>query len=132
MRYAWIAIPLLLSACVSEQQAETGKEFTLPVGDSISVGAHRLTFEKVLEDSRCPMNARCVWEGNARILLGMTGTDPSGQPAQTRPIELNTSERFATRAEFANGFVRLVQLDPTPMTGEKVTAYTALLVVDPK
>jgi hypothetical protein len=49
-------------------------------------GRFRLTFLQVLEDSRCPEDRTCVWEGNASIRLGArTGMRPSDL------IDLNTA-----------------------------------------
>lgn len=39
-----------------------GESFTLPNGSII-------TFTDVLEDSRCPTDVDCVWEGNFKMLL---------------------------------------------------------------
>jgi hypothetical protein len=51
-------------------EAEFGKEFTLSIGQeaNISGGAFKIGFEDVIEDSRCPLNVFCVWEGRANIL----------------------------------------------------------------
>lgn len=44
----------------------------------------KVRFDRVIEDSRCPINARCVWAGNAKVRLTATrGSD-------RRVIELNT------------------------------------------
>src|SRR4030095_14946598 len=47
---------------------------TLRVGQQKSAarGEVRIKFIKVLEDSRCPINARCVWAGNAKIQVRLT------------------------------------------------------------
>ena len=45
-----------------------GSEFTLAPGETALVGDDGLlvTFESVTEDSRCPMDAICVWAGSVR------------------------------------------------------------------
>lgn len=44
-------------------------EVTLPLGQAVLVdgGPLRLTFTRVVQDSRCPVDATCVWEGNAVV-----------------------------------------------------------------
>ncbi len=47
---------------------------------SLNVGQHKtadrgrisIKFVSVLEDSRCPANARCIWAGNAKIKLAVS------------------------------------------------------------
>jgi hypothetical protein len=82
----------------------------------------RIEFSVVSEDSRCPMNARCIWEGNARVSLKITGPGPD-------QLELNTSERFEKAKALAGAVVELVHLEPTPMAGAPTRDYVATLVV---
>jgi hypothetical protein len=98
----------------------SGETFTLALGDSARVGGMPLRFESVSEDSRCPRNTSCFWEGNARVLL------VTGDGAGRQEISLNTSSRFDQRAPFANGGLELRALDPSPPTGD-ARAYVATL-----
>ena len=50
-------------------QREIGRAFEMKVGETISVGELRLTFRSVEGDSRCPIDAICVWAGDAEIAL---------------------------------------------------------------
>lgn len=59
---ALAALPLL-GACATVP-AEAG---SVRLGQSASVGPLRVTPLRVLEDSRCPMEARCVWAGQVRL-----------------------------------------------------------------
>lgn len=51
--------------------------FELPFGRIARVAPERLeiSFEDVAEDSRCPANLTCVWEGRAVILVNASGPD---------------------------------------------------------
>jgi hypothetical protein len=116
-----------LSTLASSPEIKPGEEFDLGIGGMARLagtGFH-VVFDKVLEDSRCPMNARCIWEGNAKVLV-LFG-DLSAQA-----FELNTSERFSTRGHMGDWDIVLVHLEPTPMTGEKVKKYVATLRVEPR
>ncbi len=69
MRYAtplFAVLPaLLLSACaVIPQPAADG---FARIGQTTRVGAVKLRPERIVEDSRCPMNARCVWAGRVTV-----------------------------------------------------------------
>src|SRR5688572_21066014 len=68
---------LFLAACASAGDGVTSpapalnEEFTLSPGQTTSVeGTNvRLTFERVSEDSRCPVDVTCIWEGDAVVVL---------------------------------------------------------------
>lgn len=135
MRILILAGALVLAGCTAssgfpdEPQVKAGEEFTLSAGASASIdGRYLVTFEKVVEDSRCPMNARCVWEGNARVALSVLEIRRGDRDEyHSWPLELNTSERFATKRSVGALSVELRLLDPTPMAGVPVEKYTATL-----
>ena len=54
--------------------AQGTQELQMKVGEQRSADRGRLTvkFVSVVEDSRCPMNARCVWAGNAKIKIAVS------------------------------------------------------------
>jgi hypothetical protein len=133
MRLVLASLALLLSGCgaghflkvATSPTVKPGEEFDLAVGKAVQIAdtSYHVYFGRVAEDSRCPMNARCIWEGNARIVV-----DFGSISAMT--LELNTSERFKQRDSFMGYDVVLVRLEPTPMAGEKVEKYVATLRVE--
>lgn len=54
-----------------------GQRFDLRRGESALVqGGLRVTFDRVVSDSRCPIDAICVWAGEAVLLLKLSrGSD---------------------------------------------------------
>ena len=66
------------------------QEIQMKVGEQKSADRGRLTikFVSVVEDSRCPMNARCVWAGNAKIKIAVS----KGKMAP-KFVELNTGQK---------------------------------------
>ena len=50
-------------------QREIGRAFEMKIGETVGVGDLRLTFRSVEGDSRCPIDAICVWAGDAEIAL---------------------------------------------------------------
>ncbi len=88
-----------------------------------------IKFLEVMGDSRCPKGEQCVWEGDATVRISISrGTGPS----ETQ--DLHTSSR--TTGEQAGGGhgIRLVGLDPQPVTGRSIAQadYEATLQVDPQ
>ena len=70
----------------------------------------RMSLYEVMEDSRCPTDAMCVWEGNARILVSIDAGDGS-----YNPLELNTSLE-PTSATWKGIRVSIVELTPLPLS----------------
>lgn len=106
--------------------AEPGVTFSLPIGKTAAVAGSttRLTFREVTEDSRCPSDAVCVWEGAAKIAVTVSR---NGGPAETALLSL-TAPNNETRV--ADLFVRLVALAPYPATTDPTPRkYVAELVI---
>ncbi len=57
---------------------------TVRLGQTARVNDLRITPIRVIEDSRCPMNARCIWAG--RVLI--TARIGDGNHVMTRQLEL--------------------------------------------
>ena len=141
MRATVCILALLVSACTAGRSVPhprvvaPGVEFQLNLGERVGTtgGEFLILFERVLEDSRCPMNARCISEGNAKIVVRVkefAATPGERIRSISSTLELNTSERFPKRQSFGKFDVVLVHLEPTPMTGEKVEKYVATLRVE--
>jgi hypothetical protein len=84
-----------------------------------------IALDEVVSDSRCPLNALCVWEGNGRVALTLT----SGYGA-TKAVALNTT--FEPRkTDFAGLEILFQSLAPYP-TGEPIDPgdYVATFRID--
>ena len=96
-RLAAIAAPALVAACVvvpepySTPPAPQGTAVAL--GQSVQVGDLRVTPQSVVEDSRCPINARCVWAGR---LVVKTQIDGAGWRDSA---EMRLGETFGTHGK---------------------------------
>jgi hypothetical protein len=78
---AVILLSLFLSGCAgpSGLKAVSGEEVALEVGQRVVIDGGKLNiqFVKVLEDSRCPRNVTCIWQGQAVCSLQITLPDGS-------------------------------------------------------
>lgn len=77
----------------------------------VRVGDIVLTPKKVVEDSRCPANARCVWAGR---LIVTTRIDGAGW---RDTADLTLGESYGTHGRV----IALVSAEPAPMTGTEIT-----------
>ena len=125
-RSATALLPGLVWASLSWGAGPPPADVAVRVGESAVCG-EKLTvrFEAVLQDSRCPQGASCVWSGNARVALtfALAGRKPER-------VELNT--HLEPKSADVLGFtVELVSLSPVPKVGEKTDAkgYAATLRV---
>ena len=107
--------------------ANPGAAFSLPLGKTATVSgtAFRITFNRVTEDSRCPVDVTCIWAGDAKIELAVSRTSA---PADHRVISLTPPNNEATAGELK---IRFVSLAPAPRQSEPGSsrAYVAQLVV---
>lgn len=103
MRKAVLTIftALLLSVNVF---AETAK-IRLGQQETVRAGRLRVRFDRIVEDSRCPMNARCIRAGNARVRLTVT------QGRSSRRITLDSTDG-TTSAEVFGYRIEFVDLQP--------------------
>ena len=62
----------LLSGCVTTQHYNDDGSSDAKLGQTVNLGGPKVTPLKVLEDSRCPMEARCVWAGRVRLSVRVT------------------------------------------------------------
>ena len=63
-----IVAALSLAACATVPTAAALRTDGLAaIGQSAQVGPFVVTPRAVIEDSRCPINARCVWAGRLRL-----------------------------------------------------------------
>ena len=67
-----LAAGALVSGCVTAQHSNDDGSIDAKLGQTVTVGGPKVTPLKVLEDSRCPMEARCIWAGRVRLSVRVT------------------------------------------------------------
>ncbi|MXO73957.1 hypothetical protein GRI40_01805 [Altererythrobacter aerius] len=78
MRSFSVILPaLLLNACAVIPPPDTTppqpQGYAVPLGVAVQVGDLSVTPTALVEDSRCPMNARCVWAGRVVVRTRISG-----------------------------------------------------------
>ncbi len=106
MKLLFAVFPLLIASCA-------GVAPSLPDGTNVALGQKALVDGplimpvEILEDSRCPANARCVWAGQVKISAVWV------RPAGNQRIELTSGKPLS----LADGKLTLTDVRPTKMTG---------------
>ncbi len=95
------ATALLLAGCVTTRVNEDGS-VDARLGQTVNVGGPRVTPLEVLEDSRCPMEARCIRAGSVRLKVRVT----TGAGSAVREVD------SAKPLQVADGQLELVNLMP--------------------
>ncbi len=108
-----LAIPVALTALALSACATTSAR--TPLADASDVGLGQTAYADgpiiqpvaVLEDSRCPMNARCIWAGRVRVqMLWIRGN------GEKQPFEVTLGEP----TPLADGSITLEAVRPDRMT----------------
>ena len=112
---------------------QLGQEFELKINQEAMIEGEGLavTFESVLEDSRCPEGVTCVWSGNAKVKIRL-----SKQKQTPGVVILNTNGAHEMRSSssYLGYEIRLVALKPYPKVDKPVqpNEYRATLIVTKK
>lgn len=122
----YIACSVLILSCRSQRSIEIAsfKEqdstmIYLKEGQNLFLEGEQLniTFERVVEDSRCPEGLNCVWSGVAAIDLTLMGT-------YTRPQKVTLASTVVAEKDYKpfdifNGYIiRLNDLAPYPSSAK--------------
>ena len=106
--------PGLLTACPILPDARSTPPqpvgYAVPLGVPVQVGDMVVTPKKLVEDSRCPMNARCVWAGRAIVTTRIVGPDFSDT------ADLTLGESYGTHGRM----LALVSVRPDKTTDREV------------
>ncbi len=127
---AFTSIFLLLVSCTGTDELKTGlgQEFTLSIGQSAQIEGENLQvrFEEVLEDSRCPTGATCIWEG--RVSLAVEIKD-NGSPYKMVLIQSGMNNQYVS--ETYEEYQLTFKVNPYPELGTDMATddYQLLLTV---
>ena len=118
----YVLVAAVLGACSSGGVVPTETGNPSPSARTLSVNAGqtasvpgsdvRITFRSVTEDSRCPLDVTCVWEGNGQVAL--TVSSPGG----SEDVVLNTTTQ-PRRVDVTGIRIVLASLAPYP-SGEPI------------
>lgn len=100
-----IAAALAMAGCTTLTGPARGP--TAGIGETAAIGALRVRPIEVVEDSRCPANAKCVWAG--RFVLRAEVSRPRFR--QVRTLTLGEAQ------EVAGGKLTLVSVAPEKLAG---------------
>ncbi|MCX7282533.1 MAG: hypothetical protein NTX28_00525 [Novosphingobium sp.] len=101
-----VASLTVLAGCAALPKAERSDGFAR-IGEVTLVGSAKVRPQAVIEDSRCPMNARCVWAGRAVV--------------ESRVTRGNTIETVRFTLGQADRGIVLDMVEPGTLTGTRIS-----------
>jgi len=114
-------LPLLvavLAGCATVPPANAGP--TAGLGQVAATNGLHVRPLKLIEDSRCPHNARCIWAGRLIVRTEVIG----GSWRQTRDLELGKPQPIA------DGSLTLVAATPEKSAGAETDPRSYLFTFD--
>jgi hypothetical protein len=97
-------------------EAQAGDTVRLGFGHSARVGNITIVFRGIGEDSRCPIDAVCVWAGTAEALLDLSTGNGSSQR-----VHLHTL-REPDSTEYGQYRIRLLDVQPAARSERTIAA----------
>ena len=126
-----LVLLLFLAGCgggAEEIKANLGQEFSLSIGQTVSIQDEelQLKFLEVVNDSRCPSDVTCIWQGQASSLIEITYLESVQKVTLVQPglTEEPSQIHF-------NDYLIEFNLTPYPEAGEAIkdSDYRLQLVV---
>ena len=107
---------LLMSNCKTQSQTQTSGDNTLTIGinekTTIPNSKISLEFKEIVEDSRCPVDVTCVWEGIAIVnLKASNGSETKNIQLATKDFEPKNTKK---NTNFDGYKISLIDVKPYP------------------
>lgn len=126
-----ILIALLFTSLIYAQSTEKSRstneltEFEeLEIGQEIRSGDTSVKFLEVISDSRCPEDVTCIWQGEAKVLLGIT-VDKAYFEKQ-----ISFSGGLEQALKFGNLEIIIGYLKPYPKSAKKASSKDYCLGIE--
>lgn len=105
----------------------------VPLGESITLEGHTVKFIKVLEDSRCPKNTNCIWEGRAKILVEISSDEMDAIQKELIFGKVNPGESDDLTLFSSNEKnIKAIVLDPYPSSEDTTDSKNYVLLINVK
>ena len=120
------SVYILTSQSNLNKNTALNKEISLKTGQSVSITGHgiKITFIEVTDDSRCPIDTNCYWEGTASVVINIIYNDQDLGNQVMNSSNLN-------KVSFMGYYVKLTVLEPQSVSTEitKQSEYKATMYV---
>ncbi len=125
-----LVIPSPAFAAPGLIDAKLSTPFTIKIGNTAEIKSENLKITLTdIEDSRCPTDVTCVWEGEITLHLNLK---KGGDKSKETNLKLRTSQ--SSEISFESYSIFLSKVEPYPISTKEITkdTYTSTLVVKQK
>ena len=132
-----LALGFLFQSCNNKLKVDTatfmpGEPFQMKILETakMSNGDLQLTLTGIPEDSRCPEDVNCIWEGQVRMFLTAANTEKK----ENLEFKIDKSRMGKMNKSFGNYSISVENVSPLPTSGTKILKeeYIVTFRVDPK
>jgi hypothetical protein len=123
-----------LAACATVAAPNAPRIATVRVGEAARLGPLGIRVDRVVEDSRCPAQVQCVWQG--RLVVALFAEDPVAMARQGGPnapslaVAQETMLTLGEPAKVILGHpIRLIAARPDPVAGQMTRSDAYLLTL---
>ena len=104
-------------------------EFQLKIGQTAVFQDEELEmqFWNLPEDSRCPSDVVCIWEGQARCMLRVGKT---GEEKQEVEVTSRAGHVDLDRSRFGDYTIDLIAVDPYPVSTARIDLENYVITLD--
>lgn len=112
-----------------EEQVEVPQiAIRIPLGKTIEIDETLITFERVVEDSRCPRKVQCVWAGRARVEVVVEQEDEEAVSIEVIMGQVKQNEvANRTIVEKDDYIIDVINLTPYPEEPGMIENYWLLI-----
>ncbi|MCE9617101.1 MAG: hypothetical protein K8Q88_01890 [Nitrosarchaeum sp.] len=100
------------SFALESKEVELGESFMIKLHQTLSIDSLDVEFSGI-EDSRCPLDVTCIWEGRASVTLYIYNQ------TQYRAITLNTNDAKTFRVDSYE--INLIDVLPYPVSTKDIS-----------
>jgi hypothetical protein len=119
-KHSRLLVPLLLVSGCTHLDPSTSGEGAVKLGQVAHVAGARVRPDRLIEDSRCPSDAQCVWAGRVIVRAYVS----SG--GSTKQLDLT----LGMPVKVADGTLELVSVSPERREGEKLAPTQLRFIFD--
>lgn len=118
--FIWVFIALFFGCDEYQNDVRYNEEYVLPITKSVKTSDswYFIRFDSVFTDSRCPLNATCVWEGVAGLRFTVSDIFQSSDTFEIYTLN-NPNLQMSDSIEFRNLKIKLLELNPYPLSEKK-------------
>ena len=103
------------AAAIKTGSAQTMK-LRIDQQKTVSAGNLTIKFISVVEDSRCPAGVNCIWAGNGKVKIKVTGKN---KKSETFELNTNLSPQSVV---FQGQEIKLIKLEPSTDKDKQIKA----------